>query len=283
MSTTSEENDKTELRPYEIGRFIFLPNHKIHCLYIRIKPKYLHVPGVLKEILEILSKRNISIVHFKMPRPYENQPIEFLIFVDLTNINKDTINTIIKELKEMEYAEQVECIEPVIDGLSAYNKLFPLTMFNKRVVIFRKPVYEALLKKLPQKWGWGVRAFLYYLGKEVGTNVYKDLKNIIRQIHPTKEDKSLLIKISEVLFTQVGFGMIEIINIDYKNHKATVRVYHSFECELFQKEDKPASHLIRGIIAGWLSAFFNKNVDCEETKCIAKGDPYCEFITVKSN
>lgn len=30
-------------------------------------------------------------------------------------------------------------------------------------------------------------------------------------------------------------------------------------------------------MAGWFSAFFNRKVTAVEVKCIAKGDPYCQF------
>ena len=41
------------------------------------------------------------------------------------------------------------------------------------------------------------------------------------------------------------------------------------------------SQLIRGHISGFLTGLLKINVRAIETKCIAKGDPYCEFYIEK--
>ncbi|RLE55158.1 MAG: hypothetical protein DRJ30_04180 [Candidatus Methanomethylicota archaeon] len=33
---------------------------------------------------------------------------------------------------------------------------------------------------------------------------------------------------------------------------------------------------MRGELAGWFSQLFKRS-DCNQTKCIAMGDPYCQF------
>ena len=37
------------------------------------------------------------------------------------------------------------------------------------------------------------------------------------------------------------------------------------------------SQWVRDLIAGFASKYFGKKVNVIEMKCIAKGDPYCEF------
>ncbi|RLF10226.1 MAG: hypothetical protein DRJ98_06565 [Thermoprotei archaeon] len=58
-----------------------------------------------------------------------------------------------------------------------------------------------------------------------------------------------------------------------------MRFYDLFECVpvKYQKE-KPNSEFFRGILSGGLSVIFDKVLLAVETKCIAKGDPYCEFV-----
>ena len=60
------------------------------------------------------------------------------------------------------------------------------------------------------------------------------------------------------------------------SNAASIKIYDSFECENV-KSDKPVSHFLRGILGGILFTIFRKEVTVYETKCIAKGDPYCEF------
>jgi len=47
---------------------------------------------------------------------------------------------------------------------------------------------------------------------------------------------------------------------------------------------KPASHFVRGLITGWDVAVWKADINgvrSVETKCIAKGDSYCEiYVTI---
>lgn len=38
------------------------------------------------------------------------------------------------------------------------------------------------------------------------------------------------------------------------------------------------SHFVRGHLAGAFSSSNRREMRCEETHCIAAGDPYCEFV-----
>ncbi len=44
-----------------------------------------------------------------------------------------------------------------------------------------------------------------------------------------------------------------------------------------KKRKKPVDSPVVGFMAGWLEEAWGKKVDGKETKCLAKGDPYCEF------
>ena len=70
------------------------------------------------------------------------------------------------------------------------------------------------------------------------------------------------------------------VNASANPPEATIRIYDSFECELGLESGGPYSHLIRGMLAGVLTVIFNRRMRAEERKCIASGDPYCEF-TIK--
>jgi len=44
-----------------------------------------------------------------------------------------------------------------------------------------------------------------------------------------------------------------------------------------EKRKKPVDAPVVGFIAGWLEEIWGRKVDGKELKCLAKGDPYCEF------
>ena len=64
----------------------------------------------------------------------------------------------------------------------------------------------------------------------------------------------------------------------YKRQVA--RVYDSIECGFFEGSGKPRGAFVRGIAAGIAAALWGappERVEAEEVKCVAKGDPHCEF------
>jgi len=256
---------------YEIGRFVFVPGRDIYPIYIRLKPETLDRPGILAKIFEVLTSREISVIHAKISRPSPGKSIKFLVFVDLTG-KIDQLDKIINEAKQLDFVEYVAYEEPVFKGFAAFSRLFPLTMFGERSIVLRRFFYEAMIKHLRRKLGTGLEAILYHIGFEAGKRVYD------AHVRMAGENAFRLIKSGEVMFTQMGFGRIKATDVYLGEARMRVIVYDSFECELFRGEGKPMSNLIRGIIAGWVSRLFKREVSVKEVKCIAKGDPYCEFV-----
>ena len=256
---------------YELGRFVFLSSRDIHAFHIRVSPEALLISGILVKILQVFSSKAIPLVHIKLSRPAIDHPIEILVFVDLTN-KRQLLNSIMNELKELDMIQHVEYIAPIFEGFVAYNGLFPLTIFNERAIILRKPLYEAFVKLLREELGSGYTAWLYQLGVEMGRNAYKSHKEVIQS-----EDVDKIVKFAEALFTQIGFGKLRVRSLDIESKRALVRVYNSFECELFKGSNTPSSYLIKGMLKGWFSCLFKADIKINEIKCIAKGDPYCEF------
>jgi predicted hydrocarbon binding protein len=76
----------------------------------------------------------------------------------------------------------------------------------------------------------------------------------------------------------LGWGILEYAEINPEAGEAKIRVYQSYECETGKGSEKPYGHFIRGILAGFFANIFEKEAKAVETKCIATGDPYCEYV-----
>ncbi|MGB9718225.1 MAG: V4R domain-containing protein [Thermoproteota archaeon] len=74
---------------------------------------------------------------------------------------------------------------------------------------------------------------------------------------------------------------MDVVNFNVEKGEAEVRIYQSFECETGKGSETPYGHFIRGVLAGFFSNIFEKDVKAVETKCIARGDPYCEHMVKK--
>jgi predicted hydrocarbon binding protein len=113
---------------------------------------------------------------------------------------------------------------------------------------------------------------LHYQGFSIGAEIFDQYMKIAKS--RTVED---LVEVARAINMTLGWGVIEDVSVDSEKGRAKLRICHSFECELSTDQRKPKSHFYRGAIAGVFARFFGKDVEVKETKCIAMGDPYCEF------
>ncbi len=117
----------------------------------------------------------------------------------------------------------------------------------------------------------GGNAFLYHLGYGVGEEVYKVYAEPVEI-----KDSAKGILLLEALAR--GAGWADIVGYKEEDDKIIVRFNRLWECEI-QKGivDKPASNYMRGILAGFFKALLGIDLVIKETKCVAVGDPYCQF------
>ncbi len=259
---------------FEIGNFVLEPGKFIICFNISLKAEALYKPGALASIFNVLSEYNVPVLAVKTSISKNKDDIRVTVFADFT-MNKKFLKEIAKNIKNLSYVENVKAIEPLFNGLTMDTSYAHLTLAGSRAVILRKPIYEGFIKGFRERFGQVASSFLYHIGFEAGRKAYESHHRIISEARKGIEK---IIPFAKELFKQVGFGVIDFVEVDFLNKTALVRVYNSFECELFRETGMTESHFIRGLIAGFMSSLFGVRVDVEETKCIAKGDPYCEFI-----
>ncbi|RLF18934.1 MAG: hypothetical protein DRZ82_07375 [Thermoprotei archaeon] len=262
-------------RNYEIGRYAHYPHLDVYGIYIVIRPEMLEVPRVLADVLKLFAENELPIVHFKLSRPQLKGLIKCLIFFAIDG-RREVVNDIIRELKKKDYIIEVEVIEPLFKGFVADTVMFPPTLNGERIVIFRQPLIRMLLNAIVKEYGNGFEALLYYIGYEYGKRAYAIHSQIAR------EDRGKVVEVSKVLFQLLGFGRVEVVDIDLKDKTAVIRIYDSIECSGFGNSTRPMSYFIRGMYTGWFEEFFGVKMRSEEAKCIAKGDPYCEMRFYKA-
>lgn len=82
-------------------------------------------------------------------------------------------------------------------------------------------------------------------------------------------------KFFEEFFAQGGWGKIQ-AKVNFTKKEAVIRIENSATARQTEAKE-PVCHFIRGYIAGICDVIFDSSTNCAETKCTAKGDPYCEF------
>ena len=81
----------------------------------------------------------------------------------------------------------------------------------------------------------------------------------------------------------MGFGIMEIIKFDEKTSSFIIAnkttPYAKEYLKLFGKQKGSIDHYFAGLFCGTFSEMMKKELICQETQCIAKGDKVCLFET----
>jgi len=264
-----EELFSSELRSsMDLGRFLFLPDRRVYCLVFRAYS----TPKTLHEMTEITEKAGLTVLSgYYFALKANGKEVAGFAFIDFTD-GKMKPEEFVEEMEQLEVVKFVKLISPTKSGFISDIYFFPLIVSGERVVLLRKSICEGFLSMVRERFGTAGEAFLYYVGFDVGTKALEDYRKLSASTR--LED---IIVISRALSINMGWNVPEVVEIDLVNKRAVIRIHESFECELGKKEGKPYSQFLRGVIAGIFSGIFRQNVKVEEVKCIAKGDPYCEF------
>ena len=78
-------------------------------------------------------------------------------------------------------------------------------------------------------------------------------------------------------FAQVGLGRLEVCELNWEKARAKVRVWNNIFAEMRHEESTYCSYMA-GLVSGLYESFLHTAPLVKETKCIGKGDPYCEFL-----
>lgn len=170
----------------------------------------------------------------------------------------------------------VQTIKSKVEGLIADTISNPLLMGGERAIIMRSSGYKGLIKGIRERFGSAGEAFLFYNGVEIGTEYAKSHRYLGQKIGIT-DPVRIFDDITVSMFNCVGYGFAQIFKLTANPPYMLGRVYHSFECELGSGATQPYSRFLRGMIVGVLTTLFDTKMAVEETKCMAMGDPYCEF------
>ncbi len=110
---------------------------------------------------------------------------------------------------------------------------------------------------------------LYNVGKRAGKALYKHVKQkgLLEGIDP----------LEALLFTVVKSGYAKKMEVVERSDKRIVIRAEGMLIGSSVKKKKPVDTPVAGFIAGWLEEALGRKVDAKETKCVAKGDPYCEI------
>jgi len=89
-------------------------------------------------------------------------------------------------------------------------------------------------------------------------------------------DKNLIIKEFAGFMKNSYFGILEIHS--FGKGKLVLRIQECGECFGLPIFDKSICHFSLGLFSEFFGKLFNKKIKSYESKCVAKGDDFCEFV-----
>ena len=261
-------------KPNELCPYVKLPGSLPYIFDIILKPEVLHKVGILATILEEFSKRHIPLFQVKTFILHPTNKIRVVIVADIKG-GENTAKELVSKISSFNFTENINYSGPLFDGFVLDLWSFPPTLGEERALIFRKSFYEGFIKEGWRRLGEGWGSILYHAGLYGGINVYDKYFDLTK-------NKQMLLRLLEEMGRIVGFGVFKIVSIS--ENKIVLRIYDCFECQLLKDIGVKMSSFLKGVLVGWFSRYWNidpQKIVATERKCMARGDPYCEYIIEK--
>jgi predicted hydrocarbon binding protein/predicted amino acid-binding ACT domain protein len=232
---------------------------------------------VLASTLSLLAKHEINILGIVSESISKKDEIEVSMFLEVPEKEVDALD-LERKLRDEINKEKMSFVKKikVYDHLNNFDAdvvHFPLFVGSLRVITFPTSLLGETIKSLMKVFNpSAVRAMFWYQGKEFGRLVEEFYEREFSIVNVNEAVNFLAIRTA-----LHGWAIVEIVELDDERRNVTLRLFNNWECSMFKGSSEPRSHYIRGVLDGFFSSLFKVEMEAKETKCIAKGDPYCEF------
>jgi len=135
-------------------------------------------------------------------------------------------------------------------------------------ILIRSSTFRAMIHATEKMLGSAAEPIWWEIAKHAGAEFAKEL---LKAGTAPEEFPTWL----EMFFTQGGWGVIT-SKIDLTKKEAIIRIENCATARE-TKSNKPICHFVSGFISGVAEAVSNEVTEGSETKCLARGDPFCEF------
>lgn len=250
-------------------RAVICGDREVYFFSVQLKDE----PGSLAQVLSVIATYGLNIVsiYSSETSSEQRQFIEVNMMLDFTG-KPFSVEQVKKSIELLNTVKNV-----LYSGKQFPNMIFddfhyPVKLMGDRIIIYREYSYAALIHGIRRQLGTAGEALLYHIGYNIGKGSGQRLKTLLTG-HSEFIDKAL--KYWMLIHSAANISEVQ---IDPGAKKALIRVADNYECRTGLKTGKPFSNLFRGNLAGILDELFGIET-LVETKCIAAGDPYCEFVT----
>lgn len=276
----SHSNHTEPADPVLVGNLLYLKDRRLVGFYVRVYNK----PGVLADIASVFKRYSINIWNIVFgARVGIGEVGTGFIVADFTEAAVEP-SDVKRELEELGSVDYVELVKPQFPQILADTHHFPIVDdAGSRYIMLSEEAQKAIVIRIRERFGPTGNAFLYYQGVVAG----ETFRDYCISLGITDLRKALELLLIHTLTTGRYRG--EVSEYSYgdplKEGRIVIRLYNNWECVIARRHGvkEPSSFYERGVVAGLVQAFTNRSISADETRCICRGDPYCEFtITFRS-
>ncbi len=198
------------------------------------------------------------------------QDLKSMVKNDVASSKTEFIRTALRN-----YLNNLKQVE-IGRGALEHDKEGRITGYNKRYFVISLESYGYILKNLKKNMSdKEVKDFLFNAGIPAGFDA------ATKRQRETGTTRTEAMKKHAEMAKNLGWGEIE-LKIDKNNRKVIVISKNPWEAESYleifkEKSKKPVCFWFSGYLKGALDVDLGVESKVKETKCVAMGDPHCEY------
>ena len=164
-----------------------------------------------------------------------------------------------------------------VNSLTFKDETGEIEYFGQKIIMLRRDAFQLLGEELAKRHASGTgNIILGIVGRRVGTEEGKALTSGV--LDDAGESRSLPTVIrNAVEETNMGYGKMQVVDLDLSSKTATLSVQNSFEAETTTPSGETACFFLLGYLEGLFSELLGTQLRGGETLCRGKGDPSCVF------
>jgi predicted hydrocarbon binding protein len=265
------DNSPTEHPPKEILGYHFNPSKPVYVGSVVLK----NVPGALAGVAVALGREKVNLIETESANIAGTETSAWGFFAEAEDPKVDLrrVRSLIEGAPNVLKVELVEGADGVVVDKFHYPLIFNA---GEKAMILRRRDLVDMFSRIKKLFGTGASVIIYEMGLAAGESDARQLKSVLGEDRLIRNILDMVF-----LYSAQGWGVPEVVDLTLDPLQATIRIHDNFEC-LHGRSSTPTSHYLRGHIVGLGAGIFGKEVTCEEQKCAAKGDPYCEFVATQT-
>ncbi|NNN16750.1 MAG: hypothetical protein HKL79_00055 [Thermoplasmata archaeon] len=228
-----------------------------------------NAPGRLADLLQTLSCPEHTLLTLHLATTPDQSTAIGHLYLEVTGAGEAA--DVERRLRMKPYVRKV-FIRMGYGGILV-DSAFPLVLSDKaQAIILDGQQASEMFARVRELMGSGGAVIVYELGKGYGRPRFVRIIGTrgveFMDAHP---------EYALQMLSAMGWGKLTMTAIDREKGTATIVVEDGFECR-GQKSTTPHGQFIRGVLAGGASVALGRELECEERRCIAMGDEFCEYF-----